>query len=100
MGKHDSPVKHADAVRGLRAAGFVQLSQKSTSHTQWVLRDEHGNLKRKITLDEHNAPYTNTLLSSIARQAGMSKKKFLQLCSREGQKEVKRKGLLSFLSNQ
>ncbi|TAL89868.1 MAG: type II toxin-antitoxin system HicA family toxin, partial [Rhodanobacter sp.] len=64
------PVTHKDAVRILKNLGFTERPQKATSHTQWV-KESEGHLL-KVTLDEHNAPYTRKLLKSIASQAGIS----------------------------
>ena len=63
------PVTHKDAVRILKNLGFTQRPQKGTSHTQWVREDKRGFFK--VTLDEHNAPYTKKLLKSIARYCGL-----------------------------
>lgn len=71
------PVEHKEAVRALRALGFTQLPQKATSHTQWV-KDSPGG-RRKVTLDEHHAPYTRFLLKSIAHAAGVSAHEFVRI---------------------
>lgn len=71
------PVHHKEAVRALKALGFVQKAQKATSHTQWI-RDEPGR-RWKVTLDQHDAPYTRFLLKSIASSAGVSVQEFVRL---------------------
>ncbi len=69
-----APLTHRDAVQISRKLGSAERAQKATSHTQWV--KENGNNLLKVTLDEHNSPYTKKLLKSIASQAGMSVRDF------------------------
>lgn len=63
-------------VRLLKRLGYAEQSQKSTSHTQWRL---DGEPFRKVTLDQHNAPYHRMLLDSMIKQMGLSKAEFYRL---------------------
>lgn len=94
------PIKHADVVRGLKALGFSQRPNKATSHTQWV-KDTNVNGKPhryKVTLDEHNAPYSSELIKSMAKQAGTTERGFRRLCTKAGAKKAKQ-GILGWLFN-
>jgi predicted RNA binding protein YcfA (HicA-like mRNA interferase family) len=53
---------------------FVPRSQKGTSHEHWVKR-ENGRFY-KVTVDCPKAPFSQDLISSMAKQAGVSKKEF------------------------
>lgn len=90
----DPPLEASDIKRGLKALGFTLRPQKSTSHTQWV-----GQVKgkfRKVTVDEHHAPFSQDLIKAMARQAGISSKQLYEVCSKKGAKKAK-KGMLSWL---
>jgi predicted RNA binding protein YcfA (HicA-like mRNA interferase family) len=80
----------ADVEKGLKAAGFNRLPQKATSHTQWVKTTDRI---WKVTVDAHHEPFSDDLVSSMARQAGMSKSQFYEICSKEGQKKAKKNKL-------
>jgi len=54
--------------------GFSPRPQKGTSHEQWV-KDISGR-RYKVTVDCPKAPFSPDLISSMARQAGVSKKAF------------------------
>jgi predicted RNA binding protein YcfA (HicA-like mRNA interferase family) len=56
--------------------GFRPRPQKGTSHEQWVKYDESGRLLGKVTVDCPKAPFSQDLISFMARQAGVSKKEF------------------------
>jgi predicted RNA binding protein YcfA (HicA-like mRNA interferase family) len=58
----------------LASLGFSPRSKKGTSHEQWV-KDTHGQ-RFKVTVDCPKAPFSPDLISSMARQAGISKKEF------------------------
>lgn len=58
----------------LKNLGFEPRPQKGTSHQHWVRDDEKGFFK--VTLDCPKAPFSQDLISSMARQAGVSKNEF------------------------
>jgi len=53
---------------------FTQRAQKGTSHVHWV-KDVNGH-RYKVTVDCPKAPFSQDLISSMAQQAGVSKKEF------------------------
>jgi len=72
-------LNHKDAVRALKQLGFKKYPSKATSHEQWKKFFPGQNPgMRKVTLDKHNSPYCKSLLSSIIKQSGVSKKVFLK----------------------
>lgn len=72
-----APPTCAQVKAALKKAGFDCLRTKG-SHEQWGKTD---NGKRFIvTVDCPKAPFSNTLVESMAKQAGLSKKEFLRLC--------------------
>jgi len=72
-------LSHKDAVRALTVLGFEICPSKSTSHEQWKKYfPGQKPAMRKVTLDKHNSPYCKTLLSSIIKQSGVSKREFLK----------------------
>lgn len=64
----------------LTALGFAARPQKGTSHEQWV-KDESGR-RYKVTVDCPKQPFGPDLVSSMARQAGVSKKAFYAVLRR------------------
>ncbi len=56
--------------------GFVFDSQRG-SHEQWVLIK--NNRKYKVTVDCPKSPFSQTLIKSMADQAGKTKKDFYQI---------------------
>ncbi|MGZ8222804.1 MAG: type II toxin-antitoxin system HicA family toxin [Methylobacter sp.] len=56
--------------------GFVFDTQKG-SHEQWVLIK--GKRKYKVTVDCPKAPFSQTLIKSMAEQAGAKKKDFYRI---------------------
>jgi predicted RNA binding protein YcfA (HicA-like mRNA interferase family) len=59
----------------LKNLGFQQRTNTSgTSHEQWI-RDVNGK-RYKVTVDCPKAPFSQNLISSMARQAGVTKKAF------------------------
>jgi hypothetical protein len=52
--------------------GFKPRPQKGTPHEQWV--GEVGGKFRKVTVDCPKAPFSPDLISSMAKQAGVTKK--------------------------
>jgi len=88
-----APLTHQDVIRGLKALGFLSRPKKSTSHQQWVRDDcvKGKNVRRKVTVDEHNSPYSNDLVKSMARQAGLSESQFRDACCKSGAKKAKKR---------
>ena len=54
--------------------GFEPRPKKGTSHEHWIKDSTDG--RRKVTVDCPNAPFSHDLISSMAKQAGVSKKEF------------------------
>lgn len=75
----------ADLKRALRRLGFEPEPGKGSSHEQWRLVID-GRLY-KVTVDCPKAPFSDDLLSSMANQAGLSKRELIAYC-----KDKKRKG--------
>lgn len=69
------PLTYKQVVAALRQLGFEQRPNKATSHEQWVAQEPF----RKVTVDKHEQPFNQDLVSSMARQAGLTKKAFYQL---------------------
>ena len=68
------PLTCKEVKQILAALGFSPRPQKSTSHEQWVKID----LDRifKVTVDCPKAPFSQDLIASMSRQAGVTKKQF------------------------
>lgn len=66
------PLTYADVVQILIALGFQKRDHKGTSHEQWVKNDPF----RKVTVDKPKAPFSQDLISSMAKQAGVTKGQF------------------------
>jgi len=62
----------------LKNMGFISEKQKGTSHEHWI-KVVKGKLY-KVTVDCPKAPFSDTLVSSMANQAGVSKRTFLIYC--------------------
>jgi len=75
MSRWKRPLRAADVRKILKALGFAPRPQKSTGHEHWV-RD--GNPFRKVTLSAHNEPFDDFIVSSMARQAGVSVRQFYE----------------------
>lgn len=58
----------------LTALGFEPRPQNGTSHEQWV-KTQDGR-RYKVTVDCPKAPFSQNLIESMARQAGVHKKVF------------------------
>ncbi|QQP86961.1 hypothetical protein [Entomomonas asaccharolytica] len=55
------------------------MSKKTaTSHEKWICF--HQERKYVVTVDKHEAPFSIFLIESMARQAGLDKFKFYELC--------------------
>ncbi|MCP5191011.1 MAG: type II toxin-antitoxin system HicA family toxin [Pseudomonadales bacterium] len=70
------PLDCKDVKRILKALGFAARPMKGTSHEQWVKYDKDGRLLGKVTVDCPKQPFGPDLVSSMARQAGVSKREF------------------------
>ncbi len=62
----------------LKNMGFSPQKQDGTSHEHWE-KITDGKLD-KVTVDCPKAPFGDTLVKSMANQAGVSKKVFLRYC--------------------
>ena len=69
------PLPYRVVVRKLRAAGFVEVSQKG-SHVKFVKRDEYG--VRSTMVPRHREVVVGTL-RSILRQTGLTPDEFEEL---------------------
>ncbi|PHM36449.1 type II toxin-antitoxin system HicA family toxin [Xenorhabdus innexi] len=72
------PLKYREVVRALANLGFEMKPKKGTSHEQWI-KKEDGH-KWVVTVDKSHAPFSRDLIKSMAKQAGMSAKRFHSLC--------------------
>jgi predicted RNA binding protein YcfA (HicA-like mRNA interferase family) len=68
------PLTCRDIKRILTYLGFTLNPRTGTSHEQWVKLE--NNKFHKVTVDCPKAPFRPDLISSMARQAGVSKKDF------------------------
>lgn len=75
------PLTCKELKAALRALGFSPRPQKGTSHEQWV-KVEAGRF-HKVTVDCPKAPFSQDLISSMAKQAGVTKKR-LYIAVRDG----------------
>lgn len=71
------PLTCKDVKKILAYLGFVARPGKGTSHEQWV-KEEKGRLY-KVTVDCPKAPFSQTLIKSMAEQAGKTKKDFYRI---------------------
>lgn len=74
------PLTCADVKRILRVLGFTARPGRGGSHEQWVKDTPEG--RRKVTVDCPKAPFSPTLIASMARQAGVSKAAFYDALDR------------------
>lgn len=70
------PLTCKEVKRILKAFGFNPRPIKGTSHEHWVKYSPEGRLLGKVTVDCPNAPFSPDLVSSMAKQAGVSKREF------------------------
>lgn len=73
MSGHFPPLDCRQVKRILASLGF-ELRDQTGSHEQWIRDGSDG--RRKVTVDCPKQPFTGDLISSMARQAGVSKKEF------------------------
>ncbi|NBU14514.1 MAG: type II toxin-antitoxin system HicA family toxin [Alphaproteobacteria bacterium] len=78
MSGHYPPLTCAQFKSILKKLGFEPRPQRAgTSHEQWVaIIDGHF---RKVTVDCPKAPFSQDLISAMARQAGVSKKRIYEI---------------------
>ncbi len=77
MSGENPPLTCKDVKHILTHLGFSPRPQKGTSHEQWV-KVENGRLY-KVTVDCPKAPFSQTLIKSMAEQAGLKKKDFYRI---------------------
>jgi len=71
---------YRQVVRALRALGFEMRPQKATGHEQWFRGPTKQDPQpRKVTVSKHLEPFGPDLVASMARQAGVEKRRFLEL---------------------
>ncbi len=76
-GQHP-PISCADFKAILKQLGFAPRPKKSgTSHEDWV--GNTGGRFRKVTVDCPKAPFGQGLISSMAHQAGVTKKRIYEI---------------------
>lgn len=71
------PLTCKDIKKILSFLGFISRPTKGTSHEQWV--KEKGGKLFKVTVDCPKAPFSQTLIKSMAEQAGVNKKDFYNI---------------------
>ncbi|TAN46691.1 MAG: type II toxin-antitoxin system HicA family toxin [Methylococcaceae bacterium] len=71
------PLTYKDIKMILAYLGFVARPQKGTSHEQWV--KEKNGILYKVTVDCPKSPFSQTLIKSMAEQAGMKKRDFYRI---------------------
>ena len=71
------PLTCKDVKKILLHLGFSPRPQKGTSHEQWV-KEENGRLF-KVTVDCPKAPFSQFLIKTMAKQAGLTKKEFYRI---------------------
>lgn len=72
-----APLKCKQIKAGLKKLGFSLRNQEG-SHEQWV---NPGPPFRKVTVDCPKQPFTDDLIASMAKQAGMGKRAFWEHCT-------------------
>ena len=78
MSGHHPPITCADFKAILRRLGFAPRPQRSgTSHGEWVATI--GGKFYKVTVDCPKAPFSQDLIQSMARQAGVTKKRIYEV---------------------
>lgn len=78
MSAHHPPLTCDEFKAILAKLGFEKRPKKSgTSHEDWVAVID-GRF-RKVTVDCHEAPFSQDLIQSMAKQAGVTKKKIYDI---------------------
>lgn len=70
------PLTCKEVKAALKHLGFAPRPQKGTSHEQWVKYSPDGRLLGKVTVDCPKQPFSQILIASMAKPAGVSKKEF------------------------
>lgn len=73
-GRWRRPLTCKEVKHILTNLGFAPRERKSTSHEQWVKKADGRCWK--VTVDCPKAPFSDMLVGSMARQAGVSVKDF------------------------
>lgn len=68
------PLTYRDVIKILLALGFSMKPRTGTSHEKWE-KTVYGKCY-VVTVDKHEQPFDSFLVSSMAKQAGVSKKEF------------------------
>ena len=74
-GRHP-PLTCKEVKQILKNLGFAPDRGRGSSHEQWI-KDERGR-RWKVTVDCPQAPFSQFLIESMARQAGVTKRAFYQ----------------------
>jgi predicted RNA binding protein YcfA (HicA-like mRNA interferase family) len=75
-GEHP-PLTCKEIKKILAYLGFIARPSKGTSHEQWIKID--GGRTYKVTVDCPKSPFTQTLIKSMAEQAGYTKNDFYRI---------------------
>lgn len=73
-----APPTCSQVKMALKNMGFIPEKQNGTSHEHWI-KFVDGKLL-KVTVDCPKSPFGDTLVNSMANQANVSKKLFLEYC--------------------
>ena len=76
--KKFAPPTCAQVKMALKNMGFTAQKQNGTSHEHWIKVVDGKMLK--VTVDCPKSPFSDTLVCSMANQAGVSKRTFLEYC--------------------
>ncbi|CRI62869.1 YcfA family protein [Thiocapsa sp. KS1] len=79
MSGHHPPLTCAEVRLALKVLGFKARPGRG-SHEHWIKETPDG--RRKVTVDCPKAPFSQTLIDSMRRQAGVTKDEFYQACGR------------------
>jgi predicted RNA binding protein YcfA (HicA-like mRNA interferase family) len=70
------PLSCKEVKRALEHLGFRARPRTGTPHEQWVKYSTNGEQMWKVTVDCPKQPFGPDLVSSMAKQAGVSKRDF------------------------
>lgn len=77
MGGRNFPLTDEEVIRALLLLGF-EFKETKGGHHQYA---GYGRGRYcKITVDKHLAPFSQDLITSMARQANLTKKELYQAC--------------------
>ncbi len=76
--KKFAPPTCVQVKMALKNMGFAAQKQNGTSHEHWIKIVDGKMLK--VTVDCPKSPFGDTLVCSMANQAGVSKRTFLEYC--------------------